>query len=132
MLAALEQAHDIRMGERGDNLALALQPLAGRRIGGLLREENLHRGGCAIVHVHSAVDLAHAAGADALEQLVGADLLRRLADDLHQRQADLRQQQPMIPLDAELGRGFPRGFPARQDALGHQASYRRVDARRRS
>ena len=66
------QLADMRMIERGDGSRFAFEPLASIRIGRVRFRQHLHRDHAIQPDVGGLVDLAHPAGAEAGDDLVGA------------------------------------------------------------
>jgi hypothetical protein len=66
-------AEDVRVGERGDRFRLALEALEGRGVAGELLREELDRHFASQAWIPRAVDLAHAAGTERSEDLVGSE-----------------------------------------------------------
>ena len=70
--ARVEDADDVRVGERGDGLRLALEPRAPVGVGGEGSRQDLDGDVALEPRVPGAIDLAHSAFADRREDFVGA------------------------------------------------------------
>ena len=73
MRAEFEDGDDVGMRERGDGLRLALEPSESIRIAGDGRRHDFDGDLAPEFGIASAVDLAHAAGADGAQHIVGAE-----------------------------------------------------------
>ena len=69
--ADVVQGADVRMIERRDRARLALEPVAHLGVVGEMRREDLHRDVAPEPRVLRPVDLAHAAGTERADDLVG-------------------------------------------------------------
>ena len=66
----VEDGRDARMGQPGEHVGLAAKPLARRRVCKRTAEDHLYRDVAIQVEVVRAIHLAHAAGADRLEDSI--------------------------------------------------------------
>jgi hypothetical protein len=73
LVADVEQRADVRVVERGDGLRLALEALASLLVLGEGRGKDLDGDAAVEARVLPAPDLAHPAGADRRQKLVGPE-----------------------------------------------------------
>ena len=77
LVADVVKGADMRVVQAGDGAGFALEALAKFRVGGQVGRQNLDGDGAVEARVFRAIDLAHAAGADERQDLVGAETSAR-------------------------------------------------------